>query len=83
MIVKEFLIDFNEKYDKKIRFYNSQIYSDNSKKDQGLYKGLGFYIFDDEYLVKRQEYIRQRLKNLNDIQKLQFSLFTHLYLLFW
>ncbi len=71
---EEFLIDFNEKYNKKIRFYNSQIYSDNSKKDQGLYKGLGFYIFDDEYLVKRQEYIRQRLKNLNDIQKLQFSL---------
>ena len=34
-----------------IEFFNKQIYSDNSKTDQGgMYKGLGPYIFDEKFL---------------------------------
>ncbi len=71
----EFLSDFYKKYSDKIKFYNSQIYLDNSKKDQGgMYKGLGFYIYDDLFLQERSDYIKERIKNIENIQRLQYSL---------
>tara|TARA_B100001057_G_scaffold2756_1_gene2544 strand:+ start:1391 stop:3943 length:2553 start_codon:yes stop_codon:yes gene_type:complete len=70
----EFLINFNKKYRKKINFFNSQIYSDNSKKTRGLYKGLGLYVFDQDFLSKRSIYIKSRLSKINEVEKLQFSL---------
>ena len=70
----QFLQNFDEKYSKKINFFNSQIYSDNPKKNSGLYKGLGFYTFDEDFLRKRSSYIKERLKNIDEIEKLQFSL---------
>ncbi len=70
----EFLLNFNNKYSKKIDFFNSQIYSENSNKTRGLYKGLGIYIFDKDFLNKRSDYIKSRLEKINEIEKLQFSL---------
>ncbi len=70
----EFLSNFNKKYSKKINFFNSQIYSENSKKTRGLYKGLGLYIFDQDLLSKRSQYIKDRLNRIDKIEKLQLSL---------
>ena len=39
-----------------------------------MYKGLGLYIFDKDYLNKRSNYIKSRLDKIDEIEKLQFSL---------
>ncbi len=74
---KKFLNDFNDKYLKEIKFYNSQLLSDNSKKDKGYYKGIGPFIFDKNYLLNRSIYIKDRLTKINDLQNLQTSLSNH------
>ncbi len=72
---EEFLQDFMTTYLEEIEFFNDQIYSDNSKTDQGgMYKGLGPYIFDEKFLLKRSNYIKLRLDNINEINNLQYSL---------
>jgi len=69
-----FLSNFEKKYKKDINFYNSQFFSEKSNKDRGLYKGLGYFIYDNEYLKKRKEYIQKRLKLLGDEKNLKISL---------
>ncbi len=69
-----FLENFNKKYSNKINFYNSQFFSEKSNKDRGLYKGLGYFIFDNEYLEKRKNYIQKRIENLNDTDDLKVSI---------
>jgi len=71
----EFLQSFNKKYSEEINFFNKQIYSDNSKSDQGgMYEGLGPFIYEDEFLSKRSEYLKKRLRNMDEINNLQYSL---------
>ncbi len=69
-----FLEKFNKKYSNKINFYNSQFFSEKSNKDRGLYKGLGYFIYDQDYLDKRKKYIQKRIKNLNNIEDFKISL---------
>ena len=70
----EFIEKFNKKHSEKIKLYNSHLYADNSKKDRGLYKGAGYYIYDKNYLLNRSNYIKKRLDKINTIQTLQYSL---------
>ena len=71
----KFLKKFNLRYSKDIEFFNNQIYSDNSKTDQGgLYEGLGPYVYDKKFLSQRSNYIKSRLKNIDQINQLQYSL---------
>ena len=49
-----------------INFYNEQFLSENSKKDRIFYKGLGLYIYDQNYLFSRSKYIQSRI---NEIEK--------------
>ena len=44
-----------------INFYNEQFLSENFKKDRVFYKGFGQYIFDQNYLFERSNYIRDRM----------------------
>ena len=44
-----------------INFYNEQFLSENFKKDRVFYKGIGQYIFDQNYLFERSNYIRDRM----------------------
>lgn len=50
----------------KIKFYNNQFLSEISYKDRGLYKGLGLYIYDDNYLTDRSLYIQKRINELKN-----------------
>ena len=68
-----FLENFNKRYSDQINFYNSQFFSEKSNKDRGLYKGLGYFIFDKDYLKKRKNYIQERIKSLNDIEDFKVS----------
>ena len=56
-IVKEFY----KKNFEAINFYNEQLLSERSKKDRVLYKGIGLYIFNKNYLFERSNYINSRI----------------------
>ena len=47
-----------------INFYNDQFLSESSKKDRVLYKGFGMYLFDQNYLFERSNYINSRIVEL-------------------
>ena len=69
--------DFYKANFDSINFYNKQFLSESSKKDRVFYKGLGLYIFDQNYLFDRSKYIRSRImeieEKLNDIDALQVN----------
>lgn len=72
VISKSYMDKFYEKYKKKIEYYNSQLNTENFKKDiGGMYKGLGNYIYDERFIYKRISYLKERLKNINKINNLQ------------
>ena len=47
-----------------VNFYNDQFLSESSKKDRVLYKGFGLYIFNQNYLFERSNYINSRIVEL-------------------
>ena len=53
--------DFYKVNLESINFYNDQFLSEESKKDKVFYKGLGLYIFDQNYLFDRSNYIQNRI----------------------
>jgi len=58
---QELIQDFYKANLKSINFYNDQFLSEASKKDRIFYKGLGLYIFDQNYLFDRSSYIQSRI----------------------
>ena len=71
---KKFLADFKKKYLDEINFFNQQLQTEISPKDRALYKGLGYFIFDKDYLDKRSEFISNRLKNIIKVKKFKTNL---------
>ena len=59
---QKFLENFNKKYSEEIQFNNLQLQSEASKKDLNYYKGLGLYIFNENFLLEKSKYINDRLK---------------------
>ena len=64
-------------------FIGTELYNDISSgkfhdywfKDLGgLYEGLGPYVYDKKFLSQRSSYIKSRLKNIDQINQLQYSL---------
>ncbi len=58
--------NFHQKNLDMINFYNNQFLSENSKKDRVFYKGLGLYIFDENYLYNRSDYIQGRINEIEN-----------------
>ena len=56
-----FLKNFDNKYFEQIKKINSNLISEVSKKDLNYYKGLGLYIFEKDFLLKRADYINNRI----------------------
>jgi len=48
-----------------INFFNEQFLSESSKTDKVLYKGIGIYQFNENYLFNRSEYIKNRINEFN------------------
>ena len=61
---QDFLNKFNEEHLEEIDFNNSQLFSETNKKDLNMYKGLGLYILDKNFLNEKSEYINNRLKKI-------------------
>ncbi len=59
-----FLKEFLKKYDKKIQNYNESIYSDYSKTDRITWEGLGFFVYDANYLNERASLIRDKINSI-------------------
>jgi len=65
---KTFIEKFLELNSKEINFYNSQFLSESSKSDKVFRKGVGPYVYDENYLKNRAEYIRFRLDKIKKSQ---------------
>ncbi len=57
---------FHKKNLDMINFYNNQFLSETSNKDRVFYKGLGLYIFDEDYLFNRSDYIQSRINEIEN-----------------
>ena len=62
---KNFINKFIDKNSSEINFYNDQFYSESSKYDKVFRKGMGPYLYDQNYLINRANYVQSRLDNLN------------------
>ena len=71
---ENYINSFKEKYSEEIQYFNSQLLSEQSKTDKMFYKGLGDYIFDNNYLINKSKYINSRLKQISQIGNLEANL---------
>jgi len=69
---KTFVKEFLKKYDKKINNYNESIYADYSKTDRITWEGLGFFVYDTNYLNKRANLIRDKINSIK-LQNISIS----------
>ena len=60
-----FLKNFLNKNKKEIDRINTLIYSENSKSDRTLWKGISTFIYDDQFLNKRSKLIENRINSVN------------------
>ena len=60
-----FLKSFLNTNKKEIDRINTLIYSENSKSDRGLWKGISTFIYDDQFLYKRSKLIGNRINSVN------------------
>ena len=70
----KFIDNFYAKNIKEINFFNSQLESDITKKDRMFYKGLGYYIFDKNYLYKKAQFIQKKIDSINKSENLLSSI---------
>tara|TARA_Y100000591_G_scaffold313585_1_gene319177 strand:- start:1332 stop:3518 length:2187 start_codon:yes stop_codon:yes gene_type:complete len=63
---RDLLNKFIDENSLKINFYNDQFLSETSKYDKVFRKGVGPYIYNQNYLINRASYIQSRLENLNE-----------------
>ncbi len=62
---RNFINKFIEENSSEINFYNDQFLSEKSKYDKVFRKGIGPYIYNQNYLINRSNYIQSRLDDLN------------------
>ena len=60
-----FLKNFLDKNKEEIDRINTLIYSENSKSDRSLWKGISTFIYDDQFLHKRSKLIEDRISTVN------------------
>ena len=61
---ENFLKKFLKEYEKKIENYNQSIYADYSKTDKITWEGLGFFVYDKNYLINRAKLIKDKINSI-------------------
>ena len=61
---RNFIENFLKKFDPEIKNYNQAIYKDNSKSDKVLWVGLGYFVYDENYLINRAKLIKTRINSI-------------------
>ena len=69
----QFIENFISTVNNELPNYNNAIYKDNSKTDRVRWKGLGFFVYDKDYLFKRAKFIRDRI-NSSKLDFIEISL---------
>jgi hypothetical protein len=69
---EEFVISFLEEHEKELFSYNNEIYKDYSKSDRVNWKGAGFFVYDEDYLLNRAKLIKSRINKI-DLQNIEIS----------
>jgi hypothetical protein len=81
---ENFVNNFLKKYEKDLSNYNLEIYKDYSKADRVRWKGAGFFVYDENYLLNRAKTIRNKINKINltdvDISKKDNLLYFEDYL---
>ena len=62
---KKFIKEFINENKAQLKNFNRAIYKDNSKVDKINRVGLGYFIYDDKYLYKRSNLIKQRINSID------------------
>ena len=62
---EKFINEFLSAQNKKLKKYNKEIYKDNSKVDKITRVGLGYFVYDSKYLIKRSKLIIDRINSSN------------------
>ena len=63
----EFIKNFIENYADELEIYNKAIYRDNSKTDRFRRAGIGYFIFNDDYIYDRAKLIKSRIEYIDTI----------------
>ena len=58
-----FLNNFLKIHSNELSNYNNSIYKDNSKTDKINWVGVGYFIYDEDYLSNRAKLIRERINS--------------------
>ncbi len=67
-----FLKSFLNLHKKELSVLNKAIYQDNSKTDLVRWIGAGFFVYDEEYLIKRSVLINSRINSIK-LDKIMIS----------
>ena len=62
---KDFIDNFLKKNNKELKKYNKAIYKDGSKTDKISRVGLGYFIFDEKYILSRINLLKNRINSAN------------------
>ena len=65
---ENFIRKFLDENKKEINSFNLAVYKENSKTDKISYKGIGPYLFDDNFLFNRSKLIKQRMESVSFAQ---------------
>ena len=68
--MKKFVVNFLEEHEEELSSYNNEIYKDYSKSDRVNWKGAGFFVYDEDYLLNRAKLIKKELIKL-DLQNIR------------
>ena len=66
---RNFINEFININSLEINFYNDQFLSETSKYDKIFRKGIGPYLYEQDYLINRANYIRSRLTDFDKYDK--------------
>ena len=73
-----FLKNFLKKFKKEINDFNQAIYSDNSKTDKIKWQGLGYFVYDENYLINRSRLIKTRINSVK-LKNIKISNYDNLF----
>lgn len=62
---KEFIVKFINIHKNQLNKYNREIYKDSSKTDKITRSGVGYFIFDNEYLHNRSKMLKEKISSTN------------------
>ena len=71
---ENFINEFLKEIDNELKEFNLAVYSEISKVDKIIWKGLGSYLYNEKHLYQRAELIKKRIDSINNVKNYKISL---------